>query len=214
MESKQVVSEKPREEPVIGGLMLFNRWDLSGVRVEDPGLQKYINLRPVIIPSTYGRIHVPFKKERISIVERFMNKLMTPGHRGKRHKLTSGRCCGNMQTIYISVKDAFGIIEKKTKKNPVQVLVKAIENSAMLEEVASYRMGGIIARKAVVVSPQRRLDLSLRYLTQGIYKSGFKKRKTLAQVIADELIAASENDNKNFAIQERNRIEKEAEGAR
>ena len=96
----------------------------------------------------------------------------------------------------------------------VQVLVKAVENSALLEEVASYRLGGIIARNSVITSPQRRLDLALRHLTQGIHRSSFRNRKSLSEVIADELIAASENDPKSFAILERNRIEKEAEGAR
>jgi ribosomal protein S7 len=36
----------------------------------------------------------------------------------------------------------------------------------------------------------------------------------LPEVIASEILAASNGDSKSFAIQERNRIEKEAEGAR
>ena len=150
----------------------------------------------------------------MNIVERFMNKLMVPGHRGKKHKITSGRLVGNTVNLYNHIIRAFEEIEKRTGKNPVLVLVRAIENSSPIEEVASYRMGGIIARNAVVITPQRRVDIALRYLTQGIYKSGFKSKRPLWGVIADELIAAYQNDPKSFAISERNRLEKEAEGAR
>ena len=196
-------------------ILIFNRWDLSEVRVEDPGLVNYINLTPVVVPRSGGKYATTaFHKNKMNIVERFMNKLMVPGHRGKKHKITSGRCVGNTVGLYNDMKKAFETIERKTNKNPVQVLVRAIENSAMLEEVAAYRMGGIIARQAVVVAPQRRLDLALRYLTQGIYKNSFKSRSKLPDVIANELLAAYNSDPKAFAIQERNRIEKEAEGAR
>ena len=196
-------------------ILLFNRWDTTEVKITDPGLKNQLNLEPIIVPRTDGKFTTKQKdKRKMSIVERFMNKIMVPGHRGKKHKLTSGQFPGNTMTIYNSTKNAFEIIENRTKKNPVQVLVEAIENSALLEEVASYRLGGIIARNAVVVSPQRRLDIALRHLSQGIYNTTFKNKSTLAQVIAAELIAASSGDAKAFAVQERNRIEKEAEGAR
>lgn len=196
-------------------ILLFSRWDTEEVNVEDPGLRSYINLRPMIIPRSAGKYaSTHFHKSKMNIVERFMNKLMVPGHRGKKHKLTSGHCVGNTQRMYNSMVKALSIIEKKTKKNPVSVLVKAIENSAPIEEVASYRMGGIIARTAVVVTPSRRVDLALRHLAQGIYRSSFSNKKPLHEVIADEILAAYNNDSKAFAIAERNRLEKEAEGAR
>jgi small subunit ribosomal protein S7 len=139
---------------------------------------------------------------------------MVSGHRGKKHKITSGPNVGKTPRLYNTIKEAFIIIEKRTNQNPVQVLVGAIENSALLEEVASYRLGGIIARNSVIASPQRRLDLALRHLTQGIFRSSFRRKKSLAAVIAEDLIAAYNNDSKSFAVSERNRIEKEAEGAR
>ncbi|MFH1978517.1 MAG: 30S ribosomal protein S7 [Candidatus Aenigmatarchaeota archaeon] len=194
-------------------ILLFNRWDTSKVEVQDPSLKRYVNLEPVIVPRTNGKMRGQHKY-KVNIVERFTNRLMVNGHRGKKHKITSGHHVGNTATLFNHMKAAFTEIENKTKKDPVQVLVHAIENSSVVEEVASYRMGGIMARKAVVVSPQRRLDLALRYLTQGIYKKSFKNRQPLSRVIADELIAAANNDTKVFAIQEKNRIEREAEGAR
>lgn len=196
-------------------VLLFNRWDMDAVQVEDPGLKGYINLTPVIVPRTGGRYGPsPINKKKMPIVERFINKLMVPGHRGKKHKITSGQCTTATHHITKSIQEAFDIIEKKTKKNPMQVFVDAIQNSAFLEEIASYRLGGIIARQAVIVSPHRRLDLALRYLSQGIYHAGFGKKHSLAQLIAEELIAAANNDPASFAVREKNRIEKEAEGAR
>lgn len=228
MSSKEVppeVEKKPQPKPVqkppekpkpsFPGVKLFNRWDTSQVKVEDTGLRGYINLRPIIVPRSGGKYApVPFHKGEMSIVERLMNKLSVPGHKGKKHRLTSGHCPGRRATLYKDMKEALEIIEKKENQNPVQLLVKALENSSMLEEVASYRMGGTIARKSVLVSPQRRLDIALKHLAQGIFKASFKSKSSLAQVIAKEVIAAANNDPKSFPIMERNRIEKEAEGAR
>jgi len=195
-------------------MLIFNRWNMDEVKVQDQGLVRYINLKPVVVPRSFGRNSGDFRKNDMSIVERFMNKLMVTGHSGKRHKVSSGKFCGNYQTIIRETIKAFQIIESKTKKNPVQVLINAIENAALYEEIAAYQVGGIIARKAVITSPQRRVDVALRYMTQGIQRSAFKSRKTLGDAIADELIAAANNDSKAMPIRERARIEKEAEGAR
>ncbi len=194
--------------------LLFNRWE-TNVEVSDPSLKRYINLKPFIVPKTSGRFSTSsIRKTDISIVERFINKLAVPGHRGKKHKLTSGHATGRYNLIYRSVKEAFEIIERKTKKNPLQFLVNAVQNAAPLEEVVGYRLGGIIARKAVVTSPQRRLDVSLRMIAQDIFSKSFKSRKSFAQTIADELIEIASNDQRNNVIRERMRTEREAEGAR
>jgi small subunit ribosomal protein S7 len=196
-------------------ILLFNRWDVSEVKVTDPGLKGHMNITPLVVPRTGGRYStVQIHKKKMNLVERFMNKLMVSGHRGKKHKITSGRNTASTQAIYFAVKTSFEIIEKKTNKNPLQILVNAIENAALFEEIASYRLGGIIARQAVVASPHRRLDLALRYITQGIYQTTFKNKLPLSQVIAEELIAAANSDPKSHAIRERTRIEREAEGAR
>lgn len=196
-------------------VLLFNRWDFSTVEVRDPGLKKYVGLRPVVVPKTCGRYGtVSIHKAKMNIVERFITKLFVPGHRGKKHKLTSGHVVGNYQRVYNAIADAFDIIEKKTKKNPIQVFVDAVENGALYEEVMGYRVGGMIARKAVVVAPQRRLDISLRLIAQNIFSKAFHSKKTFPHVIADELIEIAGNDQRNNVIRERTRIEKEAEGAR
>jgi ribosomal protein S7 len=95
------------------------------------------------------------------------------------------------------------------------VLVRAIENAALREEIAAYQVGGIIVRRAVVTSPQRRVDISLRTIVQSAYRKSFGNRDTMADALSDELIAAAANDSsKSTAVKEKERIEREAEGAR
>jgi small subunit ribosomal protein S7 len=197
-------------------MKIFGKWDTKGIEIKDIGLAKYINLQPVLIPRSSGRYaKQQFHKSKMNIVERLMNKLQVPGHRGKKHTLTSGRAVGKTLTHYKIVKKAFEKIEQETKKNPIEVLVRAIENSALREEITQYQVGGIILRRAVVTSPQRRVDLALRNIVQAAYRKSFGKKENMADALAAEIIAASNNDaSKSEAIKEKERIEREAEGAR
>jgi small subunit ribosomal protein S7 len=195
---------------------LFGKWPLENIEVKDPGLKRYINLKPVVIPKSRGRLAKhQFHKSNANIVERLIGKLMVPGHRGKKHVVSSGRVVGRYITAYKIVKKAFEKIEKETGKNPVEVFVRAIENAALREEIAAYQVGGIIVRKAVVVSPQRRVDIALRMIVQAAYRKAYGKKEDMANALADEIIGAYNNDkSKSEAIAEKERIEKEAEGAR
>ncbi|OYT43012.1 MAG: 30S ribosomal protein S7 [Candidatus Aenigmarchaeota archaeon ex4484_56] len=188
-------------------MKLFGKWD-HNVEIKDLGLKKYINIDPKVIPKTCGRT------KNKPIIEKFINHLMVPGHKGKKHKITSGRCCGNYMEIYKIVKKSFDIIAEKTKKNPLEVFIRGIENAAPYELTVSQQIGGIIARKPAICSPIRRLNLALRRLTQGSYSKAFNSKKKIEEAIAEEIINAYKNSNESFAIQERIRNEKEAEGAR
>lgn len=197
-------------------LKLFGKWPVEGIEVKDPGLKQYISLKPAIVPKSCGRLaKYQFYKSKMNVVERLITHLMVPGHKSKKHLLTSGRVTGKYNKAYNIVKKAFEEIEKITGKNPVEVLVRAIENAALREEIAAYQVGGIIVRRAVVTSPQRRIDLALRYIAQGAYRKSFGKNKKMYQALAEEIIATYNNDaSKSEAIREKERIEKEAEGAR
>ncbi|MCG3220135.1 MAG: 30S ribosomal protein S7, partial [Candidatus Heimdallarchaeota archaeon] len=95
---------------------LFGKWDLSEVSVSDLGLQRYISLRPVYFPHSGGRSQDQrFKKAEMSIVERFINKLMR-----------KGKNAGKKQRAINVVRVAFEIIHERSGHNPVQVLVNAI----------------------------------------------------------------------------------------
>lgn len=197
-------------------IKIFNRWSTEGITVNDLGLRRYITLTPVIVPKTGGRLQKQqFYKSKMNIVERFITKLNVPGHRGKKHVLTSGRAGGKYFTNYKIVEQTFEKIEKITKKNPIEVFVRAIENAALREEIAAYQVGGIIVRRAVVTSPQRRVDLALRMIVQAAYRKAFGKKESMVDALTNEIIAAYNNDaSKSEAIKEKERIEKEAEGAR
>ena len=196
-------------------LKLFNRWSFD-VEVKDLGLKPYINLKPIITPKTGGRYsQQKFHKSRMNIVERLVNKLMVPGHRRKKHLLTSGRNVGKTQTILNLIKEVFEKLEDRTKKNPIEILVGAIENAALREEITSYRMGGFMVRKAVVTSPQRRVDAALSVIVQSAYRKAFGKKISMTDALVNEIFYAYQNDaSKSEAIKEKERIEREAGGAR
>ena len=197
-------------------IKLFNKWPMHNVVVSDAGLRPYINLKPSVIPKSGGRnASKQFHKSKMSIIERLITKQMVPGHRSKKHVLSSGHVVGKWQTNYNIIKRAFEKIELVTKKNPVEVFVKAIENAATREEIAAYQVGGIIVRRAVITSPQRRVDLALRNITQAAYRKSFGKKTTITDALADEITAAYNYDlQKSEGIKERDMTEKQAEGAR
>lgn len=200
----------------MGELKMFGKWSMENVKVSDKGLEKYMNVEAVSVPKSGGR-HAgkKFHKSKMPIVERLIGKITVPGHRSKKHVISSGRVVGRYFTAYNIVKQAFERIEKATKQNPVEVLVTAIENSATREEVAAYQVGGIIVRRAVITAPQRRIDLALKNFAQSSYRKSFGKKTKMYQALADEIIAAYKNESsKSDAIRERERVEKEAEGAR
>ncbi len=196
-------------------IKLFDEWDASEAEVSDTGLQRYINTENVMAPRSKGRhSDQQFYRGDVQIVERLLNRMYVAGHKGKKHKVTSGHNIGKSEKLWNVLKDAFHIIEDETGENPVQVLVGAIENSAPTEEVVSYQRGGVMARKAVIVSPQRRVDLALRMLVQGAYEGRLAESGDAAEAIAQEIIGAYENDSTIRAVREKERREKEAEGAR
>ena len=197
-----MAEEEVNIEPI--DIKLFGKWDYVGVVVRDPGLKKYISLKPVYLPHTGGRHeHRRFGKAEVPIVERLMNKLMRPGRNtGKKH------------LAYNIVKRAFELIHLKTGENPLQVLVRAIENAAPREETTRIMYGGIIYHVAVDVSPLRRVDLALRHITEGARIAAFRSAKPIDECLADEIIMAANNDPKSYAIARKEEIERIALSSR
>ena len=185
-------------------IKLFGKWDYDDVEIRDPGLKKYISLKSVWLPHTGGRHeHRRFGKAEVPIVERLINKLMRPG-----------RNMGRKHLAYNIVQKAFDIIYLRTKTNPLQVLVRAIENAAPREETTRIMYGGIVYHVAVDVSPQRRVDLALRFITEGARIAAFNNPKPIEECLADEIIAAANNDPKSYAIQRKEEIERIALSSR
>jgi len=182
---------------------IFNKWGLEDIKVEDLGLINYICLDETLVPHTLGRhVRRQFAKSKISIVERLMNKIMrTERNSGKKNK------------AYNTVKEAFEVINKRTKENPIQILVRAVENTSPREETTRIKYGGIGYQVAVDIAPQRRVDLSLGFLTKGTLQSAFKNKRSVAECLADEIILASEHDTRSFAIQKKEEKERVARAA-
>ena len=144
-----------------------------------------------------------------------MGKLQVPGHKGKSHKLTSGHCTGKAMNSYRIVFKAFGIIENQTKKNPIEVFVKALENAAPREEITTIEYGGARYPQAVDCSPQRRIDIALRQMTQGSYAKAFNKKVSMEKALANEIIGAYNADQASSqAYSKRIELERQAESAR
>ena len=103
----------------------------------------------------------------------------------KKHFISSGHNTGKKDKALKIVEKAFEKIEQKTKKNPVAVLAKAIENAAPREEVISIEYGGARYPKAVECAPQRRIDIALRYMTQSAYQKSFNTKKSMPIVFPE-----------------------------
>ena len=104
--------------------------------------------------------------------------------------------------------------EEKTKQNPVQVLVSAIENSAPRDGVTIIEYGGARYPQAVDVSPLRRINLVIRWIVQGSYQKCFGKKRKMYESLANEIILASEGNMESYAMQKKNEAEKQADSAR
>jgi small subunit ribosomal protein S7 len=193
-------------------LMLFRKWDFEGIKVKDPGLQGVISLNPLIVPTSMGRHeHKRFGKSEVNIVERVANSLM---HFGKKHAKNTGRMGGKKQRSINIVRSAFEIIALETGKNPIEVLVKALENSAPNEDTTRIAYGGVVYHVSVDISPQRRLDLALRFISEGVREASFASRKSVEEVLADEIIAAANNDTNSYSIKKKNEQERIAMASR
>ncbi|OYT36867.1 30S ribosomal protein S7 [Candidatus Pacearchaeota archaeon ex4484_71] len=193
---------------------IFDIWDISQVKVEDPGLVRAINLEPKLILKNQGRNVVKFGQARINVVERLINKVSTGGHRGKKHRIEIGHTTGKYSKNAKIVIEAFKIIEKRTNENPVQILVRAIENASPRDEVTIIEYGGARYPQAVDVSPLRRVNLALKHIIHGASDKAFGKKKKLSQSLADEIILAAEGNGESFALKKKNESEKQADSAR
>lgn len=196
-------------------IKLFNRWSTAGITVQDAGLVRYLNFKPVLVPRSEGRNSTTkFWKNKATIVERLINKLQVAGHKGKKHKVTSGRCSGKTYHATTIVIHALEIVEKVTHENPIKVFVKAVENASPREEITTIEYGGAKYPQSVDCAPQRRIDVALRQMTEGSYAKAFGAKKTVHEALAEEIIAAYRGDNASQAISKKLELERQADSSR
>lgn len=193
---------------------IFDKYDVSDIKVEDIGLKNVLNLDEKLILKSHGRYGRPFGKTKVNIIERIIEYIGVPGHRGKKHRIQTGWASGKYERNAKTMLEALRIIEEKTKTNPVQVVVKAVENSAPCDEVTTIEYGGARYPQAVDISPLRRITIALRNIVHGGYDKAFGKKTSMSEGLATEIISASEKSNESFAIIKKNESEKQADSAR
>lgn len=201
-----------------GKILLFGRYPYEGVEVSDLSLRKYISLKPSEYPMSFRReSQYDFSKAELNIVERLENSFMRGGT-GKKvggHVIrTDGRLQGKKLKIMHIIEKAFAKIEKSTGKNPIQVLVNALENSAPIEYTTRIRYGGVIANLAVDISASKRLDMALRNIAHATIIGSFNNKRDIVDTLANELILASNRDINSYSVKRKNETERMARSAR
>ena len=199
----------------MGEVLAFNRWSTAGIKVIDPGLQKYISLEAKYVPKTGARYHGNrFHKSKVFIVERLINKMLVPGHKAKKHFKSSGSITGKGATAYKIVEDTLKAIEKQTKENPIKVFVQALENGCPREEIITIEYGGARYPKAVECAPQRRIDITLRLMAQGAYHKSFNTKKSIVSCLSEEIMHAAKLSQQSNAIAKKFEVERQADASR
>ena len=126
-----------------------------------------------------------------TLVTKFINNLMA---RGKR-RLAEG--------IFY---DAMAVIEKNTKKDPLDIFKKALENVKPVLEVKSRRVGGSTYQVPIEVAANRRQSLAIRWI---LGFSRARSEKTMSDRLANELIDAF--NNRGAAVKKREDTHRMAE---
>lgn len=115
---------------------------------------------------------IPDPKYKSTLLTKFANKMMVDGKKSKA------------ETI---LREAFSIIEQKIKKDPKEVLEKAIENVKPQIEVKSKRVGGSTYQVPIEVPVRKQSSLAMKWI---ISFSRKRHEKSMAQKLGAELIDA------------------------
>ena len=161
----------------------------------------------VYLPFTAGRYQKrSFQKVNCPIIERLANSLMM-----------KGRNNGKKQLAIRIVKHALEIIHLLTNENPLQIVVDALANGGAREDSTRIGSGGTVRRQAVDVSPLRRVNQAIYFMTRGSRESAFRSLKSVSETLADEIIAASKGAGagaNSYAVKKKDEIERVAKGNR
>lgn len=197
---------------------LFGKWPYEGIEMKDASLAQKISLKPLAWPHTFARhASKQFEKAKVNIVERLANKLMRGGTGekvGGRVIRTHGRLQGKKVKVLRIIDEAFDAVAARTKENPLQVFVRALEKSAPCEDITRVRFGGISYQVAVDIGALRRLDMTLRNIALAAVMASFDKKMTLAEGLAEEIVLAADGDPNSYAIKQKNNTERMARSAR
>ncbi|KKT93691.1 MAG: 30S ribosomal protein S7 [Parcubacteria group bacterium GW2011_GWF2_45_11] len=116
---------------------------------------------------------------------------------------------GKKSVAQAVVYHSFDIISEKTKHEPLEIFDKAIKNIAPSLEVRGRRIGGANYQIPIAVSNDRKMILAYRWLIAAATK---KKGKTMSSKLAEEFMAAANNEGE--AVKKREDTHKMAESNR
>ncbi|HWA23575.1 MAG TPA: 30S ribosomal protein S7 [Caulobacterales bacterium] len=125
---------------------------------------------------------------------KFMNYVMYEGKKSVAETIVYG---------------ALDIVERKIKKQPLEVFHDALANVAPAIEVRSRRVGGATYQVPVEVRPERRKALAIRWL---VTAARARNENTMIDRLAGELIDAS--NNRGTAVKKREDTHRMAEANR
>lgn len=114
------------------------------------------------------------------LVTRFINNLMKNGEKSKAQKI-----------FYSSME----IVKEKTNQNPLKVFQQAIKNVAPLIEVWPRRIGGATFLVPRQVATERRISKAIKWI---ISTARNKKGKAMKEKLAEEIIAASQEEGEAY----------------
>jgi small subunit ribosomal protein S5e len=190
---------------------LFGKWSYDGVQCSEMSLVNYLSVKAtkaqVYVPYTAGKYQKKrFAKVTCPITERFVDMLMIGRHRQN----------GKKQMAVRIFKEALEIIHLLTGVNPLSVLFEAIVQGGAREDSTRIGSGGTVRRQAVDVSPLRRVNQAIYLMCKGSRESCFRNHKSMAEVLADEIINASKGvgQGNSYAVRKKDEIERVAKGNR
>jgi len=133
---------------------------------------------------------------------------------GKKYAKNTGRMGGKKARVFKVVMTAFDLIHAETRKNPVELLVRAIENAAPNEDTTRIVYGGVVYHVSVDVAPMRRVDLALRFIAEGVREATYSNVQSMEEILSKEIILAANNSMDSHAIKKRNEQERIAMSSR
>ena len=112
------------------------------------------------------------------------------------------------------VKATLEIIHLKTGKNPVEVLVRAVEHSAPNEDTTRIVYGGTVYHVSVDVAPLRRVDMALRFIADSVKEATFSNPKAIEEHLSEQIIAAADKSPNAPSIKKKHELERVAQASR
>ena len=100
---------------------------------------------------------------------------------------------GQKETARKMVYRALGILQKKTKQEPLDIFEKAIVNASPLVEVKSRRIGGANYQVPYEVKKDRQMTLAMKWIIQAARS---EKGKPIAENLAREIEMAAREEGK------------------